>query len=303
MKAIALIIALVLLYYRPRNDKGSTWFDSYISWLNGAFNPASSRQGVLAWLIAVVIPTILMAIFYFTMLFKLGLLFALLINIVVLYFILQFSNFGRETEIIYQELSAEKLDDARLSYVAWQKIPMEEYSATQLASLTIEATLQRTYHGLFAPIFWFVLLGPAGAVLYRCSEQLQKAWAPASQKPLHHFSQKIHHWIDWLPVRFTAICFAIVGDFEDAAYCWRHQAHQWSNATTGILMTSAAGALDIRLADKLPDNGNEIQRPEAGIGDDPGPDEINASLAMARRVLLLVIVLVFLLIFGYWLGS
>lgn len=303
MKAIALIIALVLLYYRPRNPKATGWFHGYVNWLQRVFNLNSSRQGIFAWLMAVGLPALLMINVYFLILFKFGLLAALLVNVVVLYFVLQFSNFGRETENIYQELSAEKLDDARLSYTTWQKKPMEEYSVSQLASLTIEATLIRAYRGLFAPIMWFVLLGPAGAVLYRASEQLQQVWPDSSAYPLHQFSQKIHQWIDWLPVRFTAICFAIVGDFEDAAYCWRNQAKQWSNRSLGILLTSAAGALDIRLSNKLPDHDKEIERAEAGIGDDPGADEIYAALAMVRRVLLLVIVLVFLLIFGYWLGS
>ncbi len=305
MKAIALVVALILLYYRPRNDKGKGWFNGYLNWLHKIFNVASARQGILAWLFAVGIPTILILIanIYLNTFFQFGFLVTLLINIIVLYFILQFSNFGLETETIYQELSAEKLDDARLSYVAWQKIPMEEYTQTQLASLTIEATILQAYQGLFAPIFWFVLLGPAGAVLYRASEQLQKAWPDSTSQPLHQFAHKIHQWIEWLPVRFAAICFAIVGDFEDAIYCWRNQANKWSNASVGILLTSAAGALDVSLADKLPDNGQELMRAEAGIGDDPTADEINATLAMVRRVLLLVIVLVFLLFFGYWLGS
>lgn len=303
MKAIALLIALSLLYYRPRQAKTRTWFDAYTNWLQRVFNRQSTRQGILAWVMAVGMPTLLMAACYMLLLSYFGLLLGLCINILVLYCLLQFSHFGTHSQTIYQELSAEKLDDARLSYVAWQNKPMEEYSATQLASLTIEATIQQAYQGLFAPIFWFVLLGPAGAVMYRSSDRLQKNWPLSAAQPLHQFSQKFHQWVDWLPVRFTAVCFAIVGDFEDAAFCWRNQAAKWNNASLGILMTSAAGALDIRLSDTLPDNGSDIERAEAGIGDDPTADEINAALAMVRRVLLLVIVSVFLLIFGYWLGS
>jgi len=303
LKAIALILALVLLHYRPRTKNIGAWYASYTNWIQRIFNPASRAQGVIAWLMAVGLPTALVANVYFLVLFKLGLLAALCINVLMLYFILQFSHFGKETEVIYEELSAEKLDDARLSYVTWQKKPMEEYSASQLASLTIEATLIRAYSGLFAPIFWFVILGPAGAVLYRASEQLQQRYSESSTEPFHVFSKTIHQWIDWLPVRFTAISFAIVGDFEDAAYCWRNQAAQWTNKSLGILLSSAAGALDIRLADQLPDNGSDITRAEAGIGDDPNADHVQATLAMIWRVLLMVIVLVFLLIFGYWLGS
>jgi membrane protein required for beta-lactamase induction len=33
--------------------------------------------------------------------------------------------------------------------------------------------------------------------------------------------------IDWIPQRLTAFVFAVVGDFEDALFCWRSQAAQW----------------------------------------------------------------------------
>lgn len=126
MKSIALVLALLLLHYRPRNKNIGGWYQSYTNWIQRIFNPSSRVQGVIAWLMAVGLPTALVANIYFLVLFKFGLLAALAINILMLYFILQFSNFGKETEIIYEELSAEKLDDARLTYVTWQKKPMEE---------------------------------------------------------------------------------------------------------------------------------------------------------------------------------
>lgn len=166
MKAIALIIALVLLYYRPRNQKGTGWYRSYVNWLHRVFNPNSSRQGIIAWLMAVGLPALLMINVYFLILFKFGLLAALLVNIVVLYFVLQFSNFGLETENIYQELSAEKLDDARLSYTAWQNKPMEDLQQI--------STCLTDHRGHSAPrISWFICanfvvciirLGGCGAV-------------------------------------------------------------------------------------------------------------------------------------------
>jgi len=60
LKAIALIIALVLLYYRPRNPKATGWFHGYVNWLQRVFNLNSSRQGIFAWLMAVGLPALLM---------------------------------------------------------------------------------------------------------------------------------------------------------------------------------------------------------------------------------------------------
>ena len=32
------------------------------------------------------------------------------------------------------------------------------------------------------------------------------------------FAGRAYYWIDWLPVRLTAVAFAVVGNFEDAIY-------------------------------------------------------------------------------------
>ena len=49
--------------------------------------------------------------------------------------------------------------------------------------------------------------------------------------------------IDWLPSRTTASAFAIVGDFEDAVYCWRTQPAQWPDRDLGIILAAPVKAL------------------------------------------------------------
>ena len=47
--------------------------------------------------------------------------------------------------------------------------------------------------------------------------------------------------IDWIPARLTAVSFAIVGDFEDAVYCWRTQAAQWDCGRRRAYRSGCAG--------------------------------------------------------------
>jgi adenosylcobinamide-phosphate synthase len=61
------------------------------------------------------------------------------------------------------------------------------------------------------------------------------------------FARQTFAIIDWLPVRLTAAGFAVVGDFEDAVYCWRTQADRWPGDGLGIVLASGAGALGVRL--------------------------------------------------------
>ena len=74
---------------------------------------------------------------------------------------------------------------------------------------------------------WFVLtmllgLGPSGAVLYRLALFLNSRWGKVEDAEFGQFGEfarQAYYWIDWLPLRLTAITFAIVGDFEDTVYC------------------------------------------------------------------------------------
>jgi cobalamin biosynthesis protein CobD/CbiB len=66
-----------------------------------------------------------------------------------------------------------------------------------------------------------------------------------------------------MPIRVTAASFAVVGDFEGAAHCWRTQAVSWPEAGSGILLASGAGALGVRLGmpvhDSILETGDVLQ--------------------------------------------
>jgi len=72
---------------------------------------------------------------------------------------------------------------------------------------------------LFAVFFWFFLLGPAGAVFYRltsfynCHPQVIAGNLP---------SYKQWQWLlEWLPVRYMALCCCLAGNFTTGFDVWR----------------------------------------------------------------------------------
>src|SRR5438876_957694 len=81
------------------------------------------------------------------------------------------------------------------------------------------------HHGTFAPLFWcLVLPGPLGLVLYPLALRAARSWehlVERDERDFGWFAARAFHVIDWIPQRLTAFVFAIVGDFEDALFCWR----------------------------------------------------------------------------------
>ncbi len=71
----------------------------------------------------------------------------------------------------------------------------------------------------FAVIFWFVLLGPVGALGYRLSyfcgrnESLEEAERLIALRWVHY--------LDWLPARLLAFSFALTGNFVNCFNSWQ----------------------------------------------------------------------------------
>lgn len=303
MSLIALLAALALAYYRPmpRMDWLNRLFAPYANWLERNFNDGQARHGLIAGLLGVLLPVIVIAALYL-FLDHLNALFGLLFATGVLYITLRFGRFGDPAERIANALSENNLDGARAELAIWQACQTDTYTEREVARVGIEATLRHSHHDLFAPLFWFVLLGPAGALCYRLAYLLKHAWSGQHQD-FRQFSQRMFDFVDWLPARFTAGSFAVVGDFEDAVYCWRTQASAWSDQAVGIILASGAGALGVKLGEPLNCNGVLQFRPELGLGDSADADYLRSAVGLVWRVLVLMSGLVLLLTFAHWLGN
>jgi adenosylcobinamide-phosphate synthase len=166
-----------------------------------------------------------------------------------------------------------------------------------------------SYRHVFGTLFWFLVLpGPGGAVLYRLTVLLAEQWRGEAVTPmgsqLARFGQPIQrmlHWLDWIPVRLTAMTFAVVGDFEDAVYCWRTQAKQWPSLHDGILLAGGAGALGCMIGGVLTAATGEPEfRPELGLGDAADADIMPSATGLVWRALLVWLALVLFLTLAYW---
>lgn len=305
MNFIVLVSALALSYYRPH--KSLDWLfhvcTPYAQLLERNFNGGKNRHGVVAWALGALLPSIVIGFLYYGLM-ELNVIVGMLFGIAVLYLILRFSRFSQRAERIATALADKNIDEARMLLSQWEP-PLEtsHYNAAEVARVSIETTLRRAHQGLFGPIFWFVLLGPGGALLYRLSHLFMQSWEPHLDNHFHRFAHRAFEWLDWLPIRISGACFAIVGDFEDAVYCWRTQAAGWPEQSLGIILASGAGALGVRLGEPLPYRGVLQFRPELGLGDEADADYLKSSVGLVWRVLVLLVGLLLLLTFAHWLGN
>ena len=279
-------------------------FNRYADLLEAQFNGGQGRHGVVAWLLAVV-PAVVAVAAVSQFLHGINPAAAWAWNVAILYFTMGFRRFSHSFTEIQQALRAGDLAAARQRLGAWRGEPASEFNAAEIARVTIEQGLRASHRHVFGPIFWFVALGPAGAVLYYSATTLAEIWGLKREPEtveFGRFAARAFFWLDWAPARLTAASFAVVGDFEDAIYCWRSQAGAWNPQSHGIILSAGGGALGVRLGDTLHQYGTVEYRPELGIGDEAEADHMQQAVGLIWRTLVLVMFLILLVSLAHALG-
>lgn len=305
MKFLSLVIALLIEQARPLRHGNVVYaaFGRYTEAIEGYLNAGEYRQGVLGWILVVAPPALVTVLVYYA-LHRISPFVALAWSVVVLYFTMGFRQFSHYFTDILQYLRDGDVAAARDTLARWRGGASAQ-GANEVARAAIELGLIGSHRHVFGPVAWFIALGPAGAVIYRTAALLNDRWGvrgDAEFGEFGRFARRSFFWLDWLPARVTAASFAIVGNFEDAVYCWRTQAGAWATKARDVILASGGGALGVRLGDAFRDYEDTELRAELGAGDEADVDYMQSTVGLLWRALVLWVFLVFLITAAHSLG-
>ncbi len=150
---------------------------------------------------------------------------------------------------VAQAYDEQGLSAARSQVARMVSRDVDSMDEAAVARATIESLLENGSDAIIAPLFWFVLLGPAGALLYRLANTLDAMWGYRTDRwqGFGWCSARLDDVLNWLPARMTALLYALWGDKAQAWHCWRQQACHCASPNGGVVMCSGAGALGILL--------------------------------------------------------
>ena len=229
MSVIAIVVALLLEQWRPLVERKTyhALLARWANWLEGTFNAGESRHGRIAWGVAAAPLALGSLVLHYVLLWAHPFL-ALALNVIALYVTLGFRQFSHSFTGIQLAVKADDLDLARELIGKWRGEAAGHRTKEEVVRLAVEEALAASHRHVFAVLFWFMVMpGPSGAILYRLAGFLARRWQ--GQGAFGAFAVRVHQWMEWPAVRLTAIVFAVVGDFEDAIYCWRTQAMTWAD--------------------------------------------------------------------------
>jgi adenosylcobinamide-phosphate synthase len=313
MNFLAILAAIGLEQWRAFAWRGALErrFVDYARALERKLNGGTAQQGAIAAVLAVLPPVLIAGVVYWIA-DEVHPLLGLLWNVIVLYLLMGFRRFSHAFSEIAAALKAGEINKARRVLAQWRGGEVSELSSGEVSKLAIERALTDAYRHVFATLFWFAVLpGPVGAVLYRAISLLADEWrgvGPAgdptpvarAREEFGRPARRLEWLLDWVPVRLTALSFAIVGDFEDSVLCWRTQAAAWATQEggehAGIVLASGAGALGVIVGGPIPTlSGEPDFRPELGLGEHAEPEHLTSATGLGWRALILWLLLMLLL--------
>jgi adenosylcobinamide-phosphate synthase len=163
-----------------------------------------------------------------------------------------------------------------------------------LARAGAESLLENGNDAIFGTLFWFLVGGGAGVVLFRLANTLDAMWGYRNERfnLFGRVAARVDDVLNYVPARLTALSYVLLAQRGRlrAWHCWRTQAPAWSSPNAGPVMASGAGALGVRLGGAAVYDGVTEQRPSLGNGPDACADDILRAWRLVWRTTLLWIV-------------
>ena len=280
MALITIIISLMLdhTFRHWHHLRDLSWFERYTRTLSGFIK---TNNGWLKLIVVLALPIavlvllqiILSNILWGTLLF--------LFSIPVLFYCLGPDCLINDIEA-YLDARSLGDDDEALHYAGLLTERSASSSPDQQTTDVTRAILSAANERVFSILFWFVLLGPLGAVLYHLTNNISKQ---NEDTVLQDAAILIQSGMAWAPARILAIGYALTGHFDAAVRAYRSRPHEENMALANydVLITTGLGALlDQQTTDEI--------------------SCIRSARSLVTRSILVWIAVLALLTLGGWLG-
>jgi adenosylcobinamide-phosphate synthase len=233
------------------------------------------------WVMLVTVATALPALHYW-------------VAVATLYFALGHQSLREHAQRVHQALEAGNLDEARVQVGYMVSRDTAKMDARAVAAATVESVLENGNDAVFGALFWFLVAGAPGVLLFRLANTLDAMWGYRIPRYLYFgwAAARLDDVLNFVPARLTALTYALIGSTGSALRCWRLQAREWESPNAGPVMAAGAGALGLGLGGGAYYHGQWEERPPLGVGSPPDADSIHAALQLVRSGVALWLLLV-----------
>ena len=289
---VAVIAALVLGHLAPAVMAAMRdwhWFGRWLAWLQAQGGWARGRFGLLPALLPLLLPVALLQWLLDERLYGLP---SLLYGIVVLVLCWGPRDLDRDVEAVIDA------DDAGSRAQATAHLRAAGGSMREDVASLVDAVMFNALRRWFAPLFWFLLLGPFGVAAYRLLAQaVQGPQAECVSAASHAGGSRALALLEWPVAQLMALSMALVGNFDTVFSAWRRAAgNRWA-LELDFLGEAARAGVGMELGEEA-----EEAREAGLVPIDERFPELRDAMSVVWRMLLLWMELLALLIIAGWVG-
>ncbi|MFN7137371.1 MAG: hypothetical protein ACK4MU_07645, partial [Thermomonas sp.] len=169
------------------------------------------------------------------------------------------------------------------------------------AAPCVESVFRGAQRRWFGVLFWFCLLGAAGALLYRLAALAAEDHAEAVPVPVRPLARTLLALLDWPVTQLMVLALAVVADFSAVAAAWRTPGA--FGLQGGLLDAAARASVRTDIAEEVADYTAAGIPAEAALAEVFGPlPELREAMNLAWRILLLWLAVLALFVVAGWVG-
>ncbi|MEZ2418388.1 beta-lactamase induction protein [Luteibacter sp. RCC_6_2] len=284
LRLLAVLIALVVAWSVPqlarwRDDR---WFRHWVNRLGDTSGPG--RVAVVL-LVPVVACAILAGILRSLPFFDLG---WLAFAVIVLVYALGPREIEADIDAVLRAPDALRRDEA-IAALRHDDAPL-----TWFAPVMVEAAFYGALRRRFGVLFWFFLLGPAGALGYRLAQILGREATLALDAATRNAARRVADALDWIPAHLMVFAMALVSDFDAVMGAWK-QWHHTSGSPRSRLEPDFLGAVARAGVDA------DVEAGDGYVQDVSDPiAELEDARRVIRRVLIVWLAVVAVIVLAAW---
>lgn len=274
---LAAIIVLVLSHYAPdlARLRRYDWFESWLAWLAQRL-PDSWRRSPYSVLICIGVPVAALALLQSALGVPLGGLLAFVLAAATLFYAWGPRDLDHSVSII--------ADAPPVAQATQAGVHLESGTAPQTSAGLAGALGRAAQRRWFGPLLWFIVLGAAGALLYRLAQLAAENTIDPLTPAQREACARLLAILDWPVAHLMTLGMAIATDFDAVLQVWRSRVKAAGGLFTfdhGLVEETTAVAVkaDLEEADS-----HDAERFDEAATIDRGP-VLRDALAVMWRVL------------------